>query len=108
MHTHPVILKKGHHMQRGNEAFASVSVFTEIKEKRDFLKQKGLWEHSVDFGLQRLGRQPRLPTKDPLYLKTALNNYMDFHDQRGVRLPIHARKSDATLSCEYARLKQLA
>jgi len=94
-------------MPRGNEACASVSVLTEIKEKRDFLEKKGLWEHSVDFGLQRLGRQPRLATKDPLYLKTALNNYMDFHDQRGVRLPIYARSSDATLSSEYARLKSI-
>jgi hypothetical protein len=95
-------------MSRGNESSASASVFAEIANKKNFLKEKGLWEHSVDFSLQRLGRQPSLPTKDPLYIQTALNNYMDFHDQRGVRLPIHARNSNATLSSEYAQFKQLA
>lgn len=78
----------------------------EITSKMNFLKEKGLWEHSVDFSLERFGRQRTLPAKDPLYIQTALNNYMDFHNELGVRLPIHKRNSSKTLASEYTNLKK--
>jgi hypothetical protein len=108
MPVQPAILKKSKNMSRAKEACTSALLASEISSKMNFLKEKGLWEHSVDFSLQRLGRQPKLPDKDPQYIQTALNNYMDFHDQLGVRIPIHARNSSATLSSEYAKLEQSA
>ena len=90
------------------EASTSALVDSETSSKMNFLQTKGLSQHYVDFTLQRLGRQPKLPNKDPQYIQTALANYMDFHNQLGVRIPIHARNSSVTLSSEYAKFKQNA
>ena len=108
MPAQPVILKKTQNMSRTTEACTSATMASEISSKMSFLQTKGLSQHYVDFSLQRLGRQPKLPDKDPQYIQTALNNYRDFHNQLGVRIPIHARNSSATLSSEYAKLKQSA
>ncbi|NBX17200.1 MAG: hypothetical protein EBR09_07535 [Proteobacteria bacterium] len=99
-----MILKKAQGMSRSQDTSVNDSLISDIKSKMSFLKEKGLWEHSVDFSLQRFARQRKLPAKDPLYIQTALNNYMDFHNELGVRLPIHKRNSSATLASEYKTL----
>lgn len=95
-------------MSLGKEARASVvctdtSLDSENTQKEIFLTTMGLWNHATDFIAHRVRRQPGLKKQNPLYIHTTLDDYMQFHDKQGVRLPIRARNTSATLSSAYSK-----
>jgi len=91
---------------RGTVLCADASPDSEIAQKKIFLSSLGLWNHAQDFVDHRVRRQPGLRKRNPLYLHTTLDHYMQFHDEQGVRLPIRARNTSATLSSAYSKFMQ--